>query len=181
MDNLETLATYIELHDVAAIRNAFATGTDPNTLFKGEPLIYELTSEYTRSPRFRECVRAFRDYGLKMDDEVLLAVMLDDADALDELLGEDPGRVSKKYTLRCAYTPLTGCTLLHICAEFNSIRSLRVLLENGADVNTPADQGPEGIGVILFSFPNPKWGVVRISSSVIPHSKPLRDSSCFLE
>ena len=35
---------------------------------------------------------------------------------------------------------------LHICAEFNSVRCARALLENGADANARADQDSDGIG-----------------------------------
>ena len=56
---LDELVGQIELHSPEGIRDCFARGIDPNDAFKDKPLIYELTSEYTRSARFRECVRAF--------------------------------------------------------------------------------------------------------------------------
>ena len=110
------------------------------------PLIYELTSEYTRSPRFRECVRAFVDHGLKFEDKALLAVLLDDAAPLDDLINGNPEIVSNKYTLRCAYTPLHEATLLHICAEFNHRSCAEVLVNHGADVNAPAGMDENGFG-----------------------------------
>ncbi len=35
----------------------FSNGVDPNDYFRNEPHIYELISEYTRSPRFKDCRR----------------------------------------------------------------------------------------------------------------------------
>ena len=48
MDYLNELIGYIEEHSVKGIRECFSEGVDPNAHFKGVPLIYELTSEYTR-------------------------------------------------------------------------------------------------------------------------------------
>ena len=86
MDYLSELVGQIESHDVEGIRDSFKHGVDPNDLFKGEPLINELTSEYARSPRFRDCVQAFVEFGLRMDDQALLYVLLDDAAALNSLI-----------------------------------------------------------------------------------------------
>ena len=123
----------IELHSVAGIEECFRNGVSPNDRFRGEPLIYELTSEYTRSPHFKECVKAFVDHGLMFDDKALLAILLDDANALRRLLENDTEIVKQVYTLRCAYTPLYQVTLLHICAEFNHLSCAEVLVNYGAD------------------------------------------------
>ena len=127
MDILEELIGQIEIHSVEGIRECFSQGIDPNSHFKGEPLINELTSEYARTPRFRECVRVFVDYGLHLEDEVLLSVLLDDAKSLEAHLKKQPEAVSKEYSLRCAYTPLYQATLLHICAEFNHLSCADIL------------------------------------------------------
>ena len=82
MDYFQKIIGEIELHSVDGIKECFSKGVNPNDLFRGEPLIYELTSEYTRSPRFKDCVRAFVDHGLKFGDEILLSVLLDDAISL---------------------------------------------------------------------------------------------------
>ena len=120
------------------IIECFQNGVDPNELFRNEPLIYELTSEYTRTPRFSECVKAFVDYGLLFDDQALLSVLLNDAKSLDTHLTQYSEGVNKKYILRCAYTPLSGATLLHICAEFNHLACAQILVKHGADINAPA-------------------------------------------
>ncbi|MGK6353372.1 ankyrin repeat domain-containing protein [Parapedobacter sp. DT-150] len=146
MDLLTSIIGEIELHAVEGIRRCFAQGVNPNDHFNGVPLIYELTSEYTRSPRFKDCVRAFVDHGLEFEDEALLAVLLDDAALLDGYIGNHPETTSNRYTLRCAYTPLYEATLLHICAEFNHVSCAEVLIGHGADVNARAGTDEDGFG-----------------------------------
>ncbi len=79
MNYMEKIIGEIETHSVEGIRECFENGVDPNVYFNNEPLIYELTSEYLRSSRFKDCIKAFVDYGLIFDDKVLLSVLLDDA------------------------------------------------------------------------------------------------------
>ena len=146
MDYLQEIIGEIEVHSVEGIRRCFEHGVTPNDYFKGKPLIEELTSEYARSPRFKECVRIFVDYGLEFDDKILLAVLLDDAVSLAEYLVINPSTVWKRYTLRCAYTPLEQVTLLHICAEFNHLASARELVRAGADINAQAGFDVHGFG-----------------------------------
>jgi hypothetical protein len=146
MDYLGELVEQIELHSAEGIKECFSHGISPNDLFRGEPLIYELTSEYTRTERFKDCVQAFVDHGLEFEDKVLLSVLLDDANTLDQRLNKNPKAVSKKYTLRCAYTPLHEATLLHICAEFNHVSCAEVLIKHGADINAKAGVDKDGFG-----------------------------------
>lgn len=146
MDYLEKLIGEIELHSVEGIRECFEKGVNPNDYFNNEPLIYELTSEYTRTARFKDCVKTFIDYGLNFDDKVLLAVLSDDAGLLNAQLKDNPGVLAKTYTLRCAYTPFYKVTLLHICAEFNHLSCAEVLLNNGADINAKAGIDEYGFG-----------------------------------
>lgn len=136
----------IELHNVQGIIECFNNGVSPNDLYKDQPLIDELISEYTRTPRFKDCVKAFVDHGLAFTDELLLSVLLDDSNALDKLLLEDPLGVSRKYSLRCAYTPLTGVSLLHICAEFNHLACAKVLVKHRANIDDNAAIDAIGFG-----------------------------------
>jgi ankyrin repeat protein len=146
MDYLQEIIGEIEVHSVEGIRRCLEHGVTPNDYFKGKPLIEELTSEYARSPRFKECVRIFVDYGLEFDDKILLAVLLDDSGSLAEHLATNPSVVSKRYTLRSAYTPLEQVTLLHICAEFNHLASARQLVRYGADIDAQAGFDVHGFG-----------------------------------
>ena len=146
IDFHKDIINQIELHSVEGIRNCFLNGVNPNDLFRGEPLIYELTSEYLRGPRFKECVAVFVEFGLEFEDKALLSVLLDDANSLKSMLKEKPETVTKKYSLRCAYTPLFEATLLHICAEFNHVNCAQVLIDHGGDVNAKAGLDEHGFG-----------------------------------
>ena len=146
MDYLKKLIGDIEIHSVEGITECFEHGVNPNDHFNSEPLIYELTSEYLRSSRFKDCVKVFLDHGLIFDDKLLLAVLLDDAQSLENQLKTSPGAIGKRYTLRCAFTPLYEATLLHICAEFNHLSCVRVLINQGADINAKAGIDENGFG-----------------------------------
>lgn len=146
MNYLQEIVYQIELHSPEGIRECFLNGVSPNDYFKGVPLIYELTSEYTRSKRFKDCVKAFVDNGLEFEDKILLSVLLDDASCLSSHLSDNPEAVSQKYSLRCAYTPLFEATLLHVCAEFNHVACAKVLVERGADINASASVDEDGFG-----------------------------------
>lgn len=136
----------IECHDAEGIKECFENDVDPNGYFNNVPLIYELTSEYARTPRFKECVKAFISAGLNFEDKALLAVLSDNAFTLESVIGVDRGIISKQYTLQCAYTPLYKATLLHICAEFNHVSCAEVLIKNGANVNAKAGIDDHGFG-----------------------------------
>ena len=146
MDYSEKIIGDIEEHSVEGIKECFANGVNPNDYYNSEPLIYELTSEYARTPDFKNCVKAFVDHGVNFEDKILLSVLLDDANSLSAQLSNNPAAVKKTYTLRCAYTPLYKATLLHICAEFNHLSCAEVLVKYGADVNAKAGIDENGFG-----------------------------------
>lgn len=146
MDYLEKLIVDIECHSIAGIEECFRNGVSPNALFNNEPLIYELTGEYTRGSSFKECVRTFIRSGLIFENKPLLAVLAEDPIELLAQINVQPGITRQKFNLRCAYTPLFEVTLLHICAEFNHIECAKVLMDNGADVNAIAGKDEFGFG-----------------------------------
>lgn len=146
MNDLDNLIEQIERHSPEGLRKCFEAGINANILFNNEPLIFELTSEYTRSARFKECVQVFVEHGLEFDDPVLLSVLLNDATKLEALLAENPEFINKRYNMRCAYTPFFDVTLLHICAEFNHVDCARVLVEKGLNVNAKAGTDDVGFG-----------------------------------
>ncbi|MET0637932.1 MAG: hypothetical protein ABWZ25_18010 [Chitinophagaceae bacterium] len=146
MDYLQRIIGEIEVHSVEGIKECFENGVNPNDYFKGKPLINELISEYNRGPAFRECFKVFVDYGLVFSDEVLLAVFLDDADTLDDLLKSNRQALSNKYTFDCAFTPLFETSLLHICAEFNHVNCAMTLVKHGIDPNVVAGIDENGFG-----------------------------------
>lgn len=146
MTSIDDFVGYIELHDVMSIQNSFRDGLDPNSQFRGEPLLFELTSEYTRGPRFTACAKAFVEAGLVLDDPLLPVILQDDTAGLRQMLQNDPNLLHKKYTLRCAYTPLLEASLLHLCAEYNLLACAQVLLQAGLNVDTPAGLDEHGLG-----------------------------------
>lgn len=146
MDYLNKIIGEIEIHSVEGIKDCFENGINPNSNYRGEPLINELISEYLRGPRFKQCVRTFIEYGLEFSDEILLEVWSDNASTLKKLVKDDPELINERRTLRCAYTPMQDVTLLHICAEFNHFESAKILIENGADVNAISGYDEHGFG-----------------------------------
>jgi ankyrin repeat protein len=146
MDYRQKIIYDIEVHSVEGIVECFNNGVGPNDLYNNQPLIYELTSEYLRSPRFKDCVQAFVDFGLEFPEKELLAVLLNDAESLSKYLQNDLTLINKRYTLRTAFTPLLQGTLMHICAEFNHLNCATALAAHGADINAKAGVDENGFG-----------------------------------
>lgn len=146
MDILRELSHQIELHSVEGIKDCFAKGITPNDYYQERSLFELLISMYTRSPKFKDCVKVFVENGLELQDKALLAVLLDDAAGLEENIHNHPEILSKKITLNCAYTPLFEASLLHVCAEFNHVECAKVLFNNGVDVNIKAGRDENSFG-----------------------------------
>lgn len=146
MDFFEKVVDDIEIHSASGIKQCFENGVNPNEIYRGKPLVYELITGYLRSEAFTDCMQAFVDNGLEFEDQLLLAVMLDDAETLKRLLLRNPPLLFKKYTLDAAFTPLEEVTLLHLCAEYNRISCAGVLVESGAEVNARAGVDQYGFG-----------------------------------
>ena len=137
----------IEIHSVEGIRAYFADGGSPNEVHNGVPLFTSMVEMYARGERFKHCIQAFIDAGLEFADKALLAVLAHDAEALHLELGRQPDSAFKTYSqFNNTYTPLTGGTLMHFCAEYNSVACAEVLLKYGADVNAKAAFDEHGFG-----------------------------------
>jgi ankyrin repeat protein len=134
-----------EVHSPEEIKQALARGASATTLIKGRPPIEHFIEGYLRSPQFAPCLQILLDAGASIDDPLLKAILLDDPAAVERLLkaGDEPNR---KFRISSAFTSCDGVTALHICAEFNSIKCARVLLQLGADVNARADVDKDGFG-----------------------------------
>lgn len=146
MNYLEKLVGDIEIQSVEGIRECFENGISPNDLFRNKPLIYEVITEYPRGPKFKECIKAFVDYGLEFEDKAFLYVLLDSGEELDKLLTKDKEILNKKYSFDCAFTQMLDASLLHICAEFNHLACAKVLVKYGLDVNIKAGTDAYGFG-----------------------------------
>ncbi len=146
MDWLAEIVEQIELHLPQGIRNCFAKGVSPDCTYRGQPLLMELVSGYGRGTGFKACMQVFAEAGVLVEDETLFAVLLDDADGLEVLLNANPSVIHRKYSFKCAYTPMLEAGLLHISAEFNHVNAARILYSFGADVNAPAGIDEQGFG-----------------------------------
>ena len=135
-----------EVHDAKAIRKLLAKGVDPNAPIKGKPPIVQLYEMYARSSAFADCLSAMFEAGARLEDEVLKAVLLDDASALRGILERTPGERDRIINIDCTFTALKGVTPLHVCAEYNSLACARTLLEAGADIDARAIVQPDGTG-----------------------------------
>jgi hypothetical protein len=137
----------IEVHSVEGISQYFKDGGDPNEINDGSPLFSMMAEMYTRTPRFKDCANAFIEAGLYFPDKALLWVMADDAVKLEAMIESDPGIVNGIWSLfNNTYTPLSGGTLLHYSAEYNSIDCAKVLVKHGADVNARAGTDANSFG-----------------------------------
>lgn len=144
--DLQKIITAFECHSVDEIRDCFKDGINPNQMVDGKPLIFSLINMYTRGPLFKECIKAFVDYGVTFEDKVLLAVLLDDAASLNAELTSNKEALTKKYSFDCTFTPLYQVSLLHICAEYNHLSCAKILVQHGADVNAKAGLDENGFG-----------------------------------
>jgi hypothetical protein len=134
-----------EEHSPQEIRRALAAGASATQLIKGKKPIDCLIEGYLRSSRFADCLRILLDAGASIEDPLVKAVLLDDESAVRSLAnaGQD---LNRKLRIPCAFTSCEGVTALHICAEINSVKCARVLLQAGADANAKADIDTDGFG-----------------------------------
>jgi hypothetical protein len=147
MPDYKKMVYAIELHSLEGIQEYFNEGGNPNEIHSGVPLFTTFVEMYTRSPLFKEGVQIFADAGLKFDDEALLTVLMDDPGRLEAVVLKTPGLTEMTYSLfNNVFTPLAGGTLMHYCAEFNSINCAKVLFKFGADINAKAGIDEYGFG-----------------------------------
>lgn len=139
------LLVAFELHSVERIREALDAGADPRAPIRGKPPIDWLIEMYTRSDRFPACLRLLLERGAELGDPVLAPVLLDDPEAIEKAIDDDPSLLSQRSDLVSAFTPLLGATLLHVAAEYGHLRAARVLLERGAEVDARAAVDARGL------------------------------------
>lgn len=137
----------MEVHSVEGIQDYFRQGGGPNEVHDGIPLFTTMVEMYTRTPRFKDCVKVFVNAGLIFEYQSLLAIFLDDAQKLEEIIVSSSNVVDDTFSIfKNTYTPLTGATLLHFCAEYNAINCAKLLIRYGADVNAKAGLDEYGFG-----------------------------------
>ncbi len=142
----EELLTALELHSVHRIRTVLDDGCDARSAIKGQPLVTILLDMYLRSDRFADCLRLLLERGAVLEDPKLAPVLLNDPEALAAAVRRDPLLLKHKTSMMCAFTPLTGASLLHVAAEYGHLQVARQLLELGTEVDPRAAVGSDGFG-----------------------------------
>jgi hypothetical protein len=144
---MKSILYHIETHSIEGIREYFEQGGSPNELYDGLPLFTWMIEMYTRSPHFKDCIKVFIDHGLVFENEALLAVFAQDIEKLQKLIQSDVAIINQTFSrFNNTYTPLTGGTLLHYCAEFNSAACAEILIQHSADVNAKTAIDEHGFG-----------------------------------
>ncbi|MBI2300424.1 MAG: ankyrin repeat domain-containing protein, partial [Armatimonadetes bacterium] len=128
----------LEEHPVDQLRSVLDAGFDVQTPFDGRSPVNWLTEMYSRSDRFKDCLRLLLEHGATLDDPVLEPVLLDDGEALAAALRAEPALLEHRATMVSAFTPLVGASLLHVAAEYCHLNAARALVEAGADVDARA-------------------------------------------
>jgi ankyrin repeat protein len=135
-----------EVHSARDIESILAAGVSPLDLIQGKRPVDCLIEGYLRSPRFVDCMSVMLAAGADVGDPLLQALLLDDAVALQRQIAESSSALSRPFSLVTAFTCCRNVTALHVCAEFNSIRCGKLLIEAGADVNARAPVDHDGFG-----------------------------------
>ena len=135
-----------ELHSVDRMRAALDAGLDPSAALDGKTPVTWLTEMYTRSDRFADCLRLLLDRGATLADAALEPVLLNEPAALASAVRATPALLHHRAFMDCAFTPLTGVSLLHVATEFGHAEVARTLIDLGADVNARATTDEDGLG-----------------------------------
>lgn len=134
-----------EIHSLARLRAVLDAGFDVHAPIAGTSPVTTLVEMYYRSDAFPACLALLLAAGGTLDDPVLAPVLLNDPDALRAALETTPTLVHHRTSLRCAFTPLEGATLLHVAAEYGHHAVAEVLLAHGADVDARAALDGDGL------------------------------------
>jgi ankyrin repeat protein len=135
-----------EEHSPEGIRAALAAGASATALINGKAPIDCFIEGYLRSSQFVPCLRVLLDAGATIADPLLEALLLDDAAAVQRLVSTPGQDLRRRMHVPSAFTSCEGVTALHVCAEYNCVRSAQVLIQAGADVNAAADIDADGFG-----------------------------------
>jgi ankyrin repeat protein len=146
MDQLtqEFLVT-CEIHSPSRLRAVLDAGFDVRAPIDGVLPVTVLLEMYFRSDAFPACLALLLAAGATLEDPRLAPVLLNDPALLAAALVRDPQLVHHRTTLRCAFTPLVGATLLHVAAEYGHRAAAEVLLAHGADVDARAAVDANGL------------------------------------
>jgi ankyrin repeat protein len=134
-----------EVHSPDRLRAVLDAGFDVQAPIDGVRPVSILLEMYFRSDQFPACLALLLAAGAVLEDPRLVPVLLNDPTLLRAALVDDPTLVHHRTSLRCAFTPLRGATLLHVAAEYGHLAAARVLLEHGAEVDARAAVDGDGL------------------------------------
>ena len=161
MADIDDLLVAFELHSVEQMRALLDRGLDPRVPIRGKAPVNWFTEMYTRSIAFPDCLRLLLDRGAVLDDPAIAPVLLDDAEAVRA----NPALVTHRTTMVSAFTPLVGASMLHVAAEYGSMKVARVLVEMGADVDAAAAVDEFGL--------NGHTALFHTVNSILNHAAPI--------
>lgn len=102
-----------------------------------------------RNEAKRAMIRTVQQAGAHIPPDVtpeLLAIHTGDVSELQTLLKKDPSKLNQQYPeMPYGNLSLKGATLLHCAVEFGELEIVKLLIEMGADLNTPSLM-IEGVG-----------------------------------
>jgi hypothetical protein len=134
--------------DPVALQWLLEHGADPNCPKPGRltTALDYLIGTYARSPDLGKCMELLMNAGgvSRYDLPGVLDTIQDRADRLAEQLDVNPGLLKQRFPeLDCGSTGarrllLQGATLLHVAAEYGSIRVAKLLIDRGVDANVRA-------------------------------------------
>jgi ankyrin repeat protein len=134
-----------EMHSPDRLRAVLDAGFDVRSPIDGVRPVTILLEMYLRSDRFPACLALLLAAGAELEDPQLVPVLLNDPAMLRAALAADPALVHHRTSLRCAFTPLLGATLLHVAAEYGHFAAANVLLAHGAAVDARAAVDADGL------------------------------------
>jgi ankyrin repeat protein len=146
-----TLWGCVEGHGVDLLVNLLAIGVDPNFHHDGWDcdVLYGFLQTYHRSEpdRLHRAINALIEAGARYEDGPVMDLHRGDLDRLREHLAADSGLAARRFQLDYGdHLTLRGTTLLHVAAEYHEIEAIDLLLEHGAELDSPAEIGANGVG-----------------------------------
>ncbi len=134
-----------EVHSPSRLQSVLDAGLDVRAPINGLTPVNLLLEMYFRSDAFPACLAVLLHAGATLDDPRLQSVLLNDPVQLTDDLARDPTLLVHRTSLRCAFTPLVGASLLHVAAEYGHRAAAEVLLAHGADVEARAAVDAHGL------------------------------------
>jgi ankyrin repeat protein len=116
----------------------------------------------SRNPEAKhQILEMYAQHGLELPNTPTIALHRGRIDLLEKHLRRDPSLARRTFAHEEIYppelgchdpvlatqgTPLSGTTLLHMCADYDELEIARWLIDHGADVNAKADIDGDGFG-----------------------------------